>query len=201
MRARSHLSRISNRLHLLSSARYRHKTVPTRVSHTVTTAPTTNTIRPFVSCCHHQFPHHHDHTEEEPHCKKDNHHDAKPGVTDTDSAYEIKANHFKYGPGVLKELGMDCVRVLNNTKERPRIAIYTDKGVRNMEFFEISLRSIKTFVPHAQILIYDSVEVEPTDISYQEAIQFAKEHDPIDLYVSIGGGSVMDTAKAVNLYT
>jgi hydroxyacid-oxoacid transhydrogenase len=167
--------------------------------------PTTNTIRPIHSCCHHTFPHHHHtHEEHETPRKKDNHHDPKPNVPDTDYAYEIKANHFKYGPGVLKELGMDVVKVLKDQRvdrERPRIAIYTDAGVQKLELFETALASVKRFNPKAQILIYGTVEVEPTDQSYLEAIQFAKEHGPIDMYISIGGGSVMDTTKAVNLYT
>jgi hydroxyacid-oxoacid transhydrogenase len=42
--------------------------------------------------------------------------------------------------------------------------------------------------------------VEPTDISMQEAIVFAQQGQ-FDAYVAVGGGSVMDTAKAANLYS
>jgi len=51
-----------------------------------------------------------------------------------------------------------------------------------------------------EALLYDRVRVEPTDGSFRDAIQFAAAHSP-DGIVAVGGGSVIDTAKAVNLYT
>lgn len=188
--------------------RYRHRSVIK--SSTSTSSKITNTTRPYYNCCHHLFPTPH-HEEGN---KPDNHHGERPGVPETDYGFEIKANNFKFGPGVLREVGMDVIRVLKDIKiEKPRIAIYTDKVVRNLESFEIMSKSVRTFVPQAQILIYgkayiisfffksciDSVEIEPTDKSFQDAIQFAKDHKP-DIYISFGGGSVMDTAKAANLY-
>src|SRR5262249_1849322 len=47
---------------------------------------------------------------------------------------------------------------------------------------------------------YDRVRVEPTDESFLDAIAFAQS-SPYDAFVAVGGGSTMDTAKAVNLYT
>ena len=44
------------------------------------------------------------------------------------------------------------------------------------------------------------MRVEPTDESVLEAIAFANQH-PFDALVAVGGGSTIDTAKAVNLYT
>src|SRR6202041_4201454 len=48
--------------------------------------------------------------------------------------------------------------------------------------------------------LYDRVRVEPTDESFQDAIAFAREGS-YDAFVAVGGGSTIDTAKAVNLYT
>ena len=48
--------------------------------------------------------------------------------------------------------------------------------------------------------LYDRVRVEPTDESFLDAIAFAKQ-SPYDAYVAVGGGSAIDTAKAVNLYS
>src|SRR6185503_16558094 len=46
---------------------------------------------------------------------------------------------------------------------------------------------------------YDQVRVEPTDQSFKAAIAFATTGN-FEGYVAVGGGSVMDTAKAANLY-
>jgi len=51
-----------------------------------------------------------------------------------------------------------------------------------------------------RFVLYDRVRVEPTDESFLEAIAFA-HRQPVDGLVAVGGGSTIDTAKAVNLYT
>jgi alcohol dehydrogenase class IV len=48
--------------------------------------------------------------------------------------------------------------------------------------------------------VYDQVAVEPTDISFKQGSLFASE-GKFDGFVSVGGGSVMDTCKASNLYS
>ena len=47
--------------------------------------------------------------------------------------------------------------------------------------------------------MFDRARVEPTDASMVEAIEFARSEGPFDAIVAIGGGSSIDTAKAVNL--
>jgi alcohol dehydrogenase class IV len=48
--------------------------------------------------------------------------------------------------------------------------------------------------------IFTGVHVEPTDQSMREAVEFARDIE-WDGFVAIGGGSSIDTAKAVNLLT
>ena len=43
--------------------------------------------------------------------------------------------------------------------------------------------------------------MEPTDESLQRAIDFARDGGPWDAFVAVGGGSSIDTAKAINLLT
>jgi alcohol dehydrogenase class IV len=45
------------------------------------------------------------------------------------------------------------------------------------------------------------VHIEPTDASLQQAVDWAREHGPFDALVAVGGGSTIDTAKAINLLT
>ena len=49
-------------------------------------------------------------------------------------------------------------------------------------------------------VLYDRVRVEPTDVSFKQAIEFATD-GAFDGFVAVGGGSSMDTAKAANLYS
>ena len=49
------------------------------------------------------------------------------------------------------------------------------------------------------VVIYDEVSIEPTTASLQAATRFATA-GAFDGYVSVGGGSVIDTCKAANLY-
>ena len=50
-------------------------------------------------------------------------------------------------------------------------------------------------------MVFDGVHVEPTDASFEAAIAFARQTGPWDAFVAVGGGSTIDTAKAVNLLT
>src|SRR5262249_24653874 len=49
--------------------------------------------------------------------------------------------------------------------------------------------------------VFDGVHVEPTDASLRHAVDRARESGPWDAYVAVGGGSSIDTAKAINLLT
>lgn len=52
---------------------------------------------------------------------------------------------------------------------------------------------------HAEI--FDGVHIEPTDMSTAKAVDHARDTGPWDAFVAVGGGSTIDTAKAVNLLT
>jgi alcohol dehydrogenase class IV len=49
--------------------------------------------------------------------------------------------------------------------------------------------------------VFDRAHVEPTDASLAEAIAWARDTGPWDAFVAVGGGSAIDTAKAVDLLT
>jgi alcohol dehydrogenase class IV len=78
-----------------------------------------------------------------------------------------------------------------------RVALFTDPVVADLEVFETGRRSLRA--AGIDVVSYTEAHIEPTDESFSRAAVFASESKP-DGYVSIGGGSVIDTAKAANLY-
>ena len=109
-----------------------------------------------------------------------------------DDAFTIDASRLTFGAGCLKEAG-DHARAQGMT----RVGVYTDARVKRLPHFATVTQSLKT--AGIDFAIYDEVKVEPTDASFEHAARFAQA-GRFDGYVSVGGGSVMDTCKAANLY-
>ncbi|MBB4287566.1 hydroxyacid-oxoacid transhydrogenase [Roseospira goensis] len=99
---------------------------------------------------------------------------------------------LKYGHGALRELGHD-LKALNAR----RIALFTDRHLAALEHVAIAREAIAR--AGLDVVVYDAVTVEPTDASFRDAAAFAAD-GAFDGFISIGGGSVMDTCKAANLY-
>lgn len=110
----------------------------------------------------------------------------------SDTAFTVDASRITFGRGCLDELG-DRARALGMT----RVALFSDANVSRLEVFETAKRSLRA--KDIDVIAYTDVHVEPTDQSFKDAAAFASELGP-DGYVSVGGGSVIDTAKAANLY-
>lgn len=109
-----------------------------------------------------------------------------------ESAFSVDISNIVFGPGVLAELG-EHAAALGMT----RVALFTDKRIGNLPFFASACDSLRRSGLTAAV--YDEVRVEPTDESFLEAARFAVD-GAFDGYVSVGGGSVIDTCKAANLY-
>src|ERR1700691_5433956 len=107
-------------------------------------------------------------------------------------AFEMAASSIRFGPGVTREVGMD----LADLGTRKALVI-TDPVLSDMAPVQTVLDSVER--AGVNLVLYDGVRVEPTDESFLDAIAFAKQ-DTYDAYVAVGGGSTIDTAKAVNLY-
>jgi len=107
-------------------------------------------------------------------------------------AFEMAASNIRFGPGVTREVGMDLADLgVHNA------LVITDPGLARMAPVQTVLESLDS--AGVGYTLYDRVRVEPTDESFLDAIAFAKLH-PCDAIVAVGGGSTIDTAKAVNLY-
>ncbi|MGE6761370.1 hydroxyacid-oxoacid transhydrogenase [Corallococcus interemptor] len=109
-----------------------------------------------------------------------------------DSAFTVDTSRITFGPGCLAEVG-DRARALG----MKRVALFSDARVARLEHFQKVRQSL--LVAGLDVVVFTDVHVEPTDQSFLEAARFASEARP-DGYVSLGGGSVIDTCKAANLY-
>ena len=110
-----------------------------------------------------------------------------------DIAFEMAVSSIRFGKGVTREVGMDLAEL--GVK---RALVLTDPTVRVLPPAQTVVDSLTAHkIAHS---VYDRVRVEPTDESFLDAIAFAKEGG-YDAFVAVGGGSTLDTAKAVNLYT
>ena len=110
----------------------------------------------------------------------------------SDKAFCVGMPTFTFGAGCLAEAG-DQARELG----LKRVALFTDRWLKGSPHVAAVLSSLAA--AKVDVETYDEVSVEPTTASFKAAAAFAAE-GRFDGYVSVGGGSVMDTCKAANLY-
>ena len=111
-----------------------------------------------------------------------------------ESVFTYGAPRLKFGAGAADEIGYD----LSETGAR-RVLVVTDPGVAATGHPQRVADQMGQFGIEAHV--FDGAHVEPTDESLQTAVDWAREHGPWDAIVAAGGGSSIDTAKAVNLLT
>lgn len=106
--------------------------------------------------------------------------------------FAIDVSSITFGHGVLQEAG-EHARGLGMT----RVALFTDGTMARLPCLAQVADSLRA--AGIDVAIFDEVRIEPTDQSFLAAARFAAE-GRFDGYVSVGGGSVIDTCKAANLY-
>ncbi|HET9860131.1 MAG TPA: iron-containing alcohol dehydrogenase, partial [Nocardioidaceae bacterium] len=111
-----------------------------------------------------------------------------------ESVFTYGAPALKFGAGACDEIGFDLSQY-----DVRRVLVVTDAGVAATGHPQRVAQQMAQFGIEAEV--FDGVHVEPTDKSLQQAIDFARAGGPWDAYVAVGGGSAIDTAKAVNLLT
>jgi len=109
-----------------------------------------------------------------------------------ETAFSMDTSSIKYGPGVTREIGWDM-----EEQGSHRVMVVTDANLTGSEPVAVTLEALGKHGIDA--VLFDQASVEPTDISFKEAIKFAEDGN-FDGFVAVGGGSSMDTAKAANLY-
>jgi hydroxyacid-oxoacid transhydrogenase len=115
-----------------------------------------------------------------------------PATAVPETVFTYGAPALKFGDGAADELGYDLAQL-----GATRALVVTDPGVAATGLPERIAAQLPRFGVEAAI--FEGVHVEPTDASMQAAIDWARAHGPWDAFVAVGGGSSIDTAKAVNL--
>jgi hydroxyacid-oxoacid transhydrogenase len=110
-----------------------------------------------------------------------------------DNAFEMAVSAVRFGRGVTGEVGADLAEL-----GARNVLVLTDPTIARLRPAQTVLESLDRH--KIRFAVYDRVRVEPTDESFHDAITFARQ-DAYDAFVAVGGGSSIDTAKAVNLYT
>lgn len=110
-----------------------------------------------------------------------------------DTGFEMASSNIRFGRGVTREVGMDFADM-----GLKQVLVVTDEQVGQLEVTATALKSLEA--QKINFTIFDRTRIEPTDESLQEAIEFAQPQS-FDGFLAIGGGSVIDTAKTINLYT
>ena len=114
-----------------------------------------------------------------------------PGENGADT-FTVEMPRLTFGRGCLSELG-------ERVKARGvrRAAVFTDRFVCASQHMEDAQRSLTA--AGVDYAVFDEIRIEPSDESVMQASRFLSDGD-FDGVVSVGGGSVMDTAKGAMVY-
>jgi alcohol dehydrogenase class IV len=99
---------------------------------------------------------------------------------------------LKFGAGASEEFGWDLVQ-----EGVHRVLVVTDPALAGYGVPGRVADALRGY--DLEVETYDQVHVEPTDESLAHAVEWARSNGSFDAFVAVGGGSSIDTAKAVNL--
>jgi hydroxyacid-oxoacid transhydrogenase len=108
-----------------------------------------------------------------------------------ETVFTLEATPVKFGPGAADDAGWELAR-LGVT----RALLVTDPGVAATGHPD----RVRAVIAAAgiEVVVFDRARVEPTLASFEEAAAFARD-SRVDGFVSVGGGSSIDTAKIADL--
>ena len=110
-----------------------------------------------------------------------------------DTAFQMAASNIRFGQGVTSEVGMDLVEL-----GAKRTLLLIDPALLELPTGQTVLAALRD--EQIGFDCFSEISVEPTDASFQRAIEIATEGN-YDSLLAVGGGSTIDTAKAANLYS
>lgn len=110
----------------------------------------------------------------------------------TESVFTYGAPQLKFGAGASAEVGYDL-----SAYDVRRVLVISDPGVADTGAPQRVADQMSRFGIEARV--HSDARVEPTDESLRAAVDAARADGPWDAFVAVGGGSSIDTAKAVDL--
>lgn len=108
-----------------------------------------------------------------------------------DSIWELNLTRYKFGLGAANEIGY-AMKALGGS----RSLLITDEGVAKAGLSKEVNHLLKEQGLEAEV--WDGVEPEPSVKSIEAGIEWAEDKG-FDSFISVGGGSSIDTAKVINL--
>ncbi len=108
-----------------------------------------------------------------------------------DSIWELNLTRYKFGLGAANEIGY-AMKALGGSKS----LLITDEGVAKAGLPKKVNHLLKEQGLDAKV--WDGVEPEPSVKSIEVGIEWAEDKG-FDSFISVGGGSSIDTAKVINL--
>ena len=107
-------------------------------------------------------------------------------------AYPMETSSIKFGPGMTREVGYKVARHGGR-----RVMLVTDARVAKLPVVGIAAEFLRD--AGIDTVLYDRVRTEPTERVVPRRHGVCRRWW-VRWYVAVGGGSVIDTAKAANLY-
>lgn len=115
-------------------------------------------------------------------------------ATPNDTVFAVRDVKIKFGLGALSEIGYEV-----SLLKIKSVLVVTDENINNNT--DIVKNCIKYLNEYKlDVEVYDKSPIEPIDTAILDAIEFAKGKK-FDGIIGLGGGSSIDTAKMINLYT
>ncbi|RMG59479.1 MAG: iron-containing alcohol dehydrogenase [Deltaproteobacteria bacterium] len=112
----------------------------------------------------------------------------------SDTVFTVRNVTVKFGRGVISEIGYEVKRLGANS-----VLVVTDENIRkNTPIVETCLTYLSKEGVKAEV--FDGTPIEPVDTGVLKAIDFARGKE-FEAIIGLGGGSSIDMAKMINLYT
>ncbi len=107
-------------------------------------------------------------------------------------SFTVAMPKFTFGRGTLREAGERAAGL-----GMKRVALFTDTYLQSTKYYAKVSDSLQSVGMVAEV--FSDIQIEPDDDTILQASKFLKQ-GRFDGVISLGGGSVMDTAKAAMVY-